>query len=210
MVSPVRYLCFSSLLGIVALSSAFQSPRTLSLRSVPLWRSSLSNSASEDAEAHMAENYPSCYDLLSKNGDAMKKINKSGIGFTVFAPNEAAFAELGEKKQEQLVDERNGEVSEKIALYHVILEPVSADDLFNSGGVITEGGEVLSERSVSGGFFGVGGKEDGGVTMNGAKVVKTLEFEDDKKKGFIHETDGFISPSILWRYADQLRIPGTS
>ena len=48
---------------------------------------------------------------------------------------------------------------EKISLYHVIDEPVTADQLFNSGGVVTEGGEVPAERSVSGGFFGVGGQE---------------------------------------------------
>ena len=45
--------------------------------------------------------------------------------------------------------------------------------------------------------------EDGGVTLNGAKVIKTLEFADAIKVGIIHEVDGFISPSILWRYADQ-------
>lgn len=49
-------------------------------------------------------------------------------------------------------------VSEKIASYHVILEPVNADQLFNSGGVITEGGAIPADRTVSGGFFGVGGK----------------------------------------------------
>jgi len=45
--------------------------------------------------------------------------------------------------------------------------------------------------------------EDGGVTLNGAKVVKSLEFADATKTGIVHEVDGFISPSILWRYADQ-------
>ena len=45
--------------------------------------------------------------------------------------------------------------------------------------------------------------EDGGVTLNGAKVIKTLEFADATKTGIVHEVDGFISPSILWRYADQ-------
>jgi hypothetical protein len=45
--------------------------------------------------------------------------------------------------------------------------------------------------------------EDGGVTLNGAKVVKSLEFADATKTGIIHEVDGFISPTILWRYADQ-------
>ncbi len=39
--------------------------------------------------------------------------------------------------------------------------------------------------------------------LNGAKVVKSLEFADATKTGIIHEVDGFISPSILWRYADQ-------
>ena len=50
------------------------------------------------------------------------------------------------------------QVAEKIASYHIILEPVTAEQLFNSGGVVTEGGAVPAERSVSGGFFGVGGK----------------------------------------------------
>lgn len=48
--------------------------------------------------------------------------------------------------------------------------------------------------------------EDGGVTLNGAKVVKSIEFVDEAnaiKTGIVHEVDGFISPSILWRYADQ-------
>lgn len=140
----------------------------------------------------------------------MKKIIKADVGFTIFAPNEAAFAALGEKKQNSLGDVRNSEVTEKIALYHFILEPVTADQLFNSGGIVTEGGEVLAERSVSGGFLGVGGKEDGGVTLNGAKVVKSLEFADGTKNGVIHEMDGFISPSTMWRYVDQLRIPGSN
>lgn len=58
----------------------------------------------------------------------------------------------------QLEDVRNVEMTGKIASYHVVLEPVTADQLFNSGGIVTEGGEVPAERSVSGGFFGVGGK----------------------------------------------------
>ena len=41
-------------------------------------------------------------------------------------------------------------------------------------------------------------------------MVQSFEFADANKKGVVHETDGFISPSVLWRYADQLRIPGSS
>ena len=48
----------------------------------------------------------------------MKKIIKSDIGFTIFAPNEQAFADLGEKGRDQLEDVRNVEVSGKSAHVH--------------------------------------------------------------------------------------------
>ncbi|KAL3800796.1 hypothetical protein HJC23_001633 [Cyclotella cryptica] len=166
-------------------------------------------SASDDAQEFISQNYPSAYKLLSKNNDAMKAINKSESGFTIFAANEKAFESLGDKKRSQLNDVRNEEVTEKIAAYHVIAEPVTDKMLFNSGGVITLGGQVPCERSTSGGMFGMGGKEDGGVTINGSKVVKTEEFSEDGKLCIVHEVDGLVSPQILWRYADQLRIPGS-
>jgi len=140
----------------------------------------------------------------------MKAINDSDAGYTVFAPNDDAFKALGDKKLMQLKDDRNREMAEKIAAYHVIAEQVTADALFDAGGVITMGGEVPIERTVSGGLFGVGGKEDGGVALNSAKVVNTFEFSDDTgKMCIVHEVDAFVSPNILWRYADQLRIPGS-
>jgi hypothetical protein len=40
----------------------------------------------------------------------MKKVIEAGEGFTIFAPNEAAFDALGEKKRLQLGDIRNAEV----------------------------------------------------------------------------------------------------
>ncbi|KAL9179529.1 hypothetical protein ACHAXT_008819 [Thalassiosira profunda] len=207
-----RVLLSAGLLGAAPLADAFQPAHVHHTR-----RTALSNSAS-DVEDYLAANYPSASALLAKTGAAMKKILKDGEaegGFTIFAPNEAAFEDLGDKLRSSLDDVRNDEMAEKIASYHVIAEPVTSDQLFNSGGVVTEGGEVPAERSVSGGFFGVGGKEvsqcmDGGVTLNGAKVVKSLEFADATTTGIVHEVDGFISPSILWRYADQLRIPGSS
>mmetsp|Transcript_38553 Transcript_38553/g.92874 ORF Transcript_38553/g.92874 Transcript_38553/m.92874 type:complete len:209 (+) Transcript_38553:102-728(+) len=201
------YTNIGFVVGIAGISSAFQSTRVLTTSRT---RTTVLSDSASDVEDFIAANFPSCSNFLSKNGDSMKKIIKADVGFTIFAPNEAAFEDLGETKRNQLEDVRNGEVTEKIASYHVILEPVTADQLFNSGGVITEGGEVPAERSVSGGFFGVGGKEDGGVTLNGAKVVNSFEFTDATKTGIVHEIDGFISPSIMWRYADQLRIPGSS
>ena len=41
------------------------------------------------------------------------------------------------------------------------------------------------------------------TTLNRAKVLRTIEFDDATTTGIVHEMDGFISPSILWRYADQ-------
>ena len=83
---------------------------------------------------------------------------------------------------------------------------VTAEQLYESSGVVTVGGRIEVGRSVVGGFFGVGGKEDGGVTINGAKIVSSREFGEC----VVHEMDGFCSPSTLFRYLDQLRLPGTS
>ena len=203
MVSPPLFLSTSWLaVGLVAVSTAFQPLPLLKASGRRGSATQLASTSAGDVEAFLSANYPSASAFLSKNGDAMKAIIKSEVGFTIFAPNEAAFRDLGDKKRAQLEDVRNGEVTElhyscclyshwrsrdgiylwicfhsaicrhscqvtdKIASYHVILEPVTADQLFNSGGVVTEGGEVPLERSVSGGFFGVGGKE---VSMPGRR-----------------------------------------
>mmetsp|Transcript_21122 Transcript_21122/g.29840 ORF Transcript_21122/g.29840 Transcript_21122/m.29840 type:complete len:218 (-) Transcript_21122:279-932(-) len=159
-------------------------------------------------EEILAANYPQLMQLLlSKNDGIWKALRKSNQGYTIFAPNAQAFADLGEKKVEQLADPRNLETAEKVASYHVIAEAVTADQLFASGGVITMGGEIPIGRSTTGGFFGIGGQEDGGVTVNGANVVETFVLDGG---GVIHEVDKLISPQVLWRYVDQLRIPGSS
>eukprot|EP00980_Cylindrotheca_fusiformis_P028918 scaffold22677_cov139-Cylindrotheca_fusiformis.AAC.2 len=154
---------------------------------------------------HLEENYPAFYKILNLNDSIWKALGE-GDGFTIFAPNAKAFASIGETKLKQLLDERNLETTQKVAAHHVIGEVVTADDLFNSGGVITLGGELPVDRSVSGGMFGVvGGKEDGGVLVNKAKVVKSINLGS----GILHEVEGLVSPNILWRYMDQLRIPGS-
>lgn len=158
----------------------------------------------------LQESYPAFYTILDKNENVWKAIGDTAdgasVGFTVFAPSAEALEALGEEKQNQLMDERNNETTENIAGYHVIGETVTAEALFFAGGVVTVAGEVTIERSISGGVFGIGGKEDGGVTLNGAKVLKTASVGS----GLVHEVDNLVSPSILWRYMDQLRIPGST
>ena len=56
------------------------------------------------------------------------------------------------------------------------------------------------------GFLGGGGeKDEGTVTINGAKLTQSFDIGNV----IIHEVDALVSPKILWRYADQLRIPGS-
>lgn len=160
----------------------------------------------------MSSNYPTFYDILKRNEDLWKKLKDPSVqSYTVFCPSEAAMRNLGDKKIVQLKDDRNYETTSKIGLFHVINEAVSANQLFNSAGVISMAGDVVPvERSVTGGFMGLGGKEDGGTTVGGAKVTKTIQVADgDNSGGLIHEVDDLVSPNILWRYMDQLRIPGS-
>ena len=146
---------------------------------------------------------------MRPNNDVWKKLRESDApSITVFAPTDAALADLGDRRLQQLRDVRNEETVLKMGGFHAVAEPVSAAELFDSGGVVTVTGDVVPvERSVSGGVFGIGGKEDGGVTVGGARVVETVVLPSSGS--IVHRTDNLVSPSILWRYMDQLRIPGS-
>lgn len=162
----------------------------------------------------LEQTYPSFYKILNTNDEVWKAIgddrgdpdiDQAQSGFTVFVPHDAAIQALGEKKQVQLMDARNLETTQKIAGYHVIGEVVTPEQLYNAGGILTVSGDIPVERSVSGGMFGFGGQEDGGVTINKAKVIRTFAIGS----GLVYEVDNLVSPGILWRYMDQLRIPGS-
>lgn len=190
----------------VPLSHALQ-VNHVGIRSPCFRRQMAVSSADTSLEDHLNANHAIFVkSLLSKNDKAWKAIRQEGSSCTIFAPTDQAFVELGEKRRIQFSDDRNRETVEKIASYHVIGEPVNAEQLFASGGVITMGGDIPVDRSTKGGVFGFGGKEDGGVTINGAKVTETTNIGDC----IIHSVDTLVSPSILWRYMDQLRIPGSS
>jgi len=206
-------------------STAFQGSTTgICRRSKTFLRSTTPEETSEisNVEKFLNLKYPEFLTLLSKNEQAMKLLRESNNdGYTIFAPNAQAFADLGDKKRQQLEDPRNLETAEKMGAYHVIdEEAITAERLYREdwtkpkqdgkpvltiGGVVTLGGEVPVGRSKSGGFLGWGAKEDGGVTVGPeAKVVQSFNVGNC----IVHEVDAFISPLILWRYCDQLRIPG--
>jgi uncharacterized surface protein with fasciclin (FAS1) repeats len=181
--------------------------------------------AAVTVESFMSEKYPEFKALLIKNETLWNAIKGAETdGCTIFCPTSAAFEALGEKKLKQLQDDRNLETAQKMGAFHVILsDAVPASQLFiedwtgpkpapgtqrpiKVGGINTVAGGVPISREKTGGFFGFGGKEDGEAVIgsSNAKILRSLKIG----KTIIHETDDFISPQILWRYFDQLRIPG--
>lgn len=168
-------------------------------------------------DTFLEKRYPSFYKLI--NDDMIKAIKNGDV--TIFAPNEKAFEKLGDKKISQIEDPRNLEIREKMGSYHIISEEsISAVQLaledWSKGkpkdgsrpntiisGFKTISGEVPVGRSKSGGFFGWGEKEDGDIVIGPeAKIVQSFNVEGS----FVHEVDDLISPNLLWRYCDQLRI----
>lgn len=167
--------------------------------------------------------YPAFYALVSMDDEILKVIqeNKS---VTVFAPNKQAFDALGEKKLAQLADPRNLETVQKICAYHIVPdEAVPATRLFQEDwtvpktkqgkpelsfrGVMTmAGGDVSVSRSKSGGFLGLWKEDDGGVIIGpDAKIVQSFNVG---ATAIVHEVNSLVSPILLWRFMDQLRIPG--
>eukprot|EP00547_Thalassionema_nitzschioides_P016194 CAMPEP_0194242422 /NCGR_PEP_ID=MMETSP0158-20130606/7956_1 /TAXON_ID=33649 /ORGANISM="Thalassionema nitzschioides, Strain L26-B" /LENGTH=232 /DNA_ID=CAMNT_0038977497 /DNA_START=27 /DNA_END=728 /DNA_ORIENTATION=- len=178
-----------------------------------------------DVELFLSKKFPSFYNLLCKEDNIWKQLNtECPDGYTLFAPNEKAFENLGEKKLLQLADARNLEVIEKIGKYHVIVkravtkERLLREDWRNKvepgtprpfvvGGVQTMGGEVPVGRKKEGGFFGWGATEvpDTAVIGPNAQIVQSFLLGEKKDK-VVHEMDALVSPELLWRYCDQLRI----
>lgn len=103
--------------------------------------------------------------------------------FTVFAPTDAAFAELPQDAVRDLLKPENKEVLVKILTYHVVQGQVLSSDL--------KAGEV---KSVEGGPIAV--KIDGstGVMVNDAKVVQP---DIKASNGVIHVINKVILPPNL-------------
>ena len=214
----------------VAMASAFQAVPLTNIRVRPVTSLRDTQGKQDDIaedktklETFMATKFPVFHSLLSKDDTIYKGLRTSTNGYTFFAPNAQAFENLGEKKRTQLKDPRNLETVQKMAAYHVIAtEAVDEVRLrtedWRKGrpkdgspppltvrGVMTLGGEVPVGRSKSGGFLGWGAEEDGGVVVGPeAKIIQSFKVGDC----IVHEMDALVSPVVLWRYCDQLRIPG--
>mmetsp|Transcript_43071 Transcript_43071/g.104207 ORF Transcript_43071/g.104207 Transcript_43071/m.104207 type:complete len:278 (-) Transcript_43071:2797-3630(-) len=182
-------------------------------------------------DVFLSKKYPEFYKELV-NDDMKKVIATAGTSLgqgkkcTVFVPNAKAIEELGDKKLQQLGDPRNAEIRDKMGSYHIIEdESVPAVELLTEdwtkvqpgknkpntvvASIVTMSGEVPvgREKSQEGGILALfrPPKEDGPIVIGpNAKIVQSFVVDDS----YVHEVDSLISPKILWRYCDQLRIPG--
>jgi uncharacterized surface protein with fasciclin (FAS1) repeats len=96
--------------------------------------------------------------------------------FTVFAPNDEAFAKLPKDKLDSLLKDK--EVIGKILKYHVVAGKIMAKDV--------KPGKV---KTVQGSEFNI--TTEGGVMIDDAKVVST---DIDTSNGVIHVIDTVLMP----------------
>jgi uncharacterized surface protein with fasciclin (FAS1) repeats len=101
--------------------------------------------------------------------------------FTVFAPTDDAFAKLPAGTLDSLLQPENKETLKALLLYHVIPGKVMSSDI--SGSVAPETLEGTTISVVA---------SDGGVSVNGANVIKA---DVEASNGVIHVIDAVISPA---------------
>lgn len=100
--------------------------------------------------------------------------------FTVFAPTDAAFAKLPAGTVESLLAPENKAQLTAILTYHVVAGKVKAKDVV----------ELTSATTVNGADVAIA-VNDGNVTINNAKVIKT---DIGASNGVIHVIDTVILP----------------
>ena len=100
--------------------------------------------------------------------------------FTVFAPTDEAFAKLPAGTLEALLKPENKSKLQRILTSHVVAGKIMAADVVKTSAAKAVSGDTLTIAS-----------RDGGVTVDGAKVVKT---DITATNGVIHVIDSVILP----------------
>lgn len=190
------------------------------------WETAEESSTNGKVIRFLETKYPTFYKLLVRDNESfLKDLQQESSPHTIFVPNEAAMETLGAKALQQMMDPRNEEIRDKMGQYHLVSgKALSATELRTEdwtrgrpkdgskpntliAAIVTLAGEVPVGRSKSGGFLGttLGAKDDGDIVIGpSGKIMGSFQVEDC----LVHEMDALISPLQLWRYADQLRIPG--
>ena len=114
-----------------------------------------------------------------KAADLVKTLQGPGP-FTVFAPNDEAFAKLPKGTVEDLIKPENKAKLTGILTYHVVSGKVMAADV-----------KTMKAKTVNGQELDIK-VADGEVTVNGAKVIKT---DIAASNGVIHVIDSVLMPN---------------
>ena len=117
-----------------------------------------------------------------KAGGKKKMLQKDEGPFTVFAPNDAAFAKLPKGTLDDLLKPENKEKLAKILAYHVVPGKVMAADVKTMEADTAEGSKLNVKV------------EDGKVMVNDATVIKT---DIPATNGVIHVIDTVLMPPDL-------------
>jgi transforming growth factor-beta-induced protein len=111
--------------------------------------------------------------------DLVKTLQGKGP-FTVFAPQDAAFAKLPSSALESLLEPKNKATLTNVLTYHVVAGEYTAADLTKKSGLVTVNGQRIEFKA-----------QDGGLSVDNAKVV-TADIRCDN--GVIHVIDTVLMP----------------
>ena len=100
--------------------------------------------------------------------------------FTVFAPNDAAFAKLPDGTLQELLEPENKEKLAAILTYHVVPAKAMAEDVAGMSSAKTVNGKEVKLKA-----------ENGKVTVDNATVVKA---DIPASNGVIHVIDSVLMP----------------
>jgi len=168
-------------LGLAACSSSTENAASSAASSAAV------ESAPAESTAPMAEG--TIVDIASTTegfSTLVAAVTAAGLGetlqgagpFTVFAPNDAAFAALPAGVLDALLLPENKDTLAKILKYHVVSGKVLAADVKDGDVATVEGQNVTLSTA-------------GGVTVNGAKVIQADVMASN---GVIHVIDAVILP----------------
>ena len=129
----------------------------------------------------LAQDTPDLSTLVTAVSTAKLGDTLQGDGpFTVFAPTNAAFKELGDEQVQSLLEPENRDQLTKVLTYHVVPGTLTAADLSDGQKLETVAGETLTV------------KVDGGTVMvDDASVVQP---DVEASNGVVHVIDGVLTP----------------
>lgn len=107
---------------------------------------------------------------------------KRGGPYTIFAPTDAAFQKLGQRKVDDLMKPENKDQLAKILKYHVVQGEVMGRDI---------SGKRTRAQTLEGGRIQIDARSRGVVEVNDAKVTQP---DIEAENGVIHAVDEVLMP----------------